>query len=79
MKRPLGKLLMLGALTGAAVLTYQLLLSEEAKESLRAGAKSVKEACDKVCDVINGQEGTVMEDDMPSRQSTQRQWKSLGY
>ena len=55
-----------------------MLLSDEAKENLRQAAESVRVACEKICDTINGAQGTVMEGDLPNRERTRNQWRSLG-
>ena len=65
-------------LSGAGLAAYKLLLSDEAKESLRQATESVRTACEKICDTINGTQGTVMEGDLPNRERTRAQWRSLG-
>ena len=65
-------------LSGAGFAAYRMLLSDEAKENLRQAAESVRVACEKICDPINGAQGTVMEGDLPNRERTRNQWRSLG-
>lgn len=65
-------------LSGAGIAAYKLLLSDEAKENLRQATESVRTACEKICDTINGVQGTVMEGDLPNRERTREQWRSLG-
>ena len=65
-------------LSGVGFAAYRLLLSDEAKEDLRHATKSVRVACEKICDTINGAQGTVMEGDLPNRERTRNQWRSLG-
>ena len=65
-------------LSGVGFAAYRLLLSDEAKEDLRHATKSVRTACEKICDTINGTQGTFMEGDLPNRERTREQWRSLG-
>ena len=78
-KKLAGQVVGLAVLAAIGVAAYNILLSDEARESLRQGAASVKKACNKVCDTINACQGTVVDDDLPNRERTQRQWESIGY
>lgn len=68
-----------GVLALSGVALYKLLLSDEARQSLRDGFGAVREACEKVCDTVNESYGVVMTDDASNRENTRRQWESLGY
>ena len=65
-------------LSGVGFAAYRLFLSDEAKEDLRHATNSVRTACEKICDTINGTQGTVVEGDLPNRERTREQWRSLG-
>lgn len=79
MKRIKTTLVLVGGVALALAATYNILLSDQAKESLRNSARAVRDACDKVCDVVNESYGVVMDDNLPNREKTERQWSNLGY
>lgn len=79
MKRIKTTLVLVGGVALALAATYNVLLSDHAKESLRSSARAVRDACDKVCDVVNESYGVVMDDSLPNREKTERQWSNLGY
>lgn len=79
MKRVKTTLVLVGGVALALAATYNVLLSDQAKESLRNSARAVRDACDKVCDVVNESYGVVMDDNLPNREKTERQWSNLGY
>lgn len=79
MKRVKTTLVLVGGVALALAATYNVLLSDHGKESLRNSARAVRDACDKVCDVVNESYGVVMDDNLPNREKTERQWSNLGY
>ena len=79
MKRIKTTLVLVGGVALALAAAYNVLLSDQAKESLRSGARAVRDACDKVCDAVNESYGVVMDDNLPNREKTERQWSDLGY
>ena len=79
MKKIKTTLVLVGGVALALVAAYNVLLSNEAKESLRNGVRAVKDACDKVCDAVNESYGVVMDDNLPNREKTEQQWSNLGY
>lgn len=59
---------------------YRFGLSEEARNQVRKTASSVAEACRRINEVISPTtEGEVTPEDLPNRQATAAQWRSLGY
>lgn len=59
---------------------YRFGLSEEARDQVRKTASSVADACRRINDVISPTtEGEVAPEDLPNRQATAAQWRSLGY
>ena len=65
---------------GTVYLAYRLLLSDEAKESIKNGALAVNDAVERMCKVIDDAQGSVMEEDvLPNRQRTEQQWDALGF
>ena len=65
---------------GTVYLAYRLLLSDEAKESIKNGARAVNDAVERMCKVVDDTQGSVMEEDvLPNRQRTEQQWDALGF
>lgn len=65
---------------GTVYLAYRLLLSDEAKESIKSGARTVNDAVERMCKLIDDAQGSVMEEDvLPNRQRTEQQWDALGF
>ena len=67
MKRMLGYALALGTLVGAGALLYRFGLSDEAKEGVKAAARSVKDACDDISARVSDLYGTEVKEDMTER------------
>ena len=80
MKRILGYALALGTLVGAGALLYRFGLSDEAKEGVKAAARSVKDVCDDISARVSDLYGTEVKEDMTERQREVRlQWERLGF
>ena len=63
---------------GAAV--YKWGLTEEARESVRSGARSAREAWDAVTSAVEDAMGVVVDDGSgANREQAQRDWEALGY
>lgn len=79
--RKLGTTLTIATLAaGIVYLAYRLLLSDDAKDSIKSGARTVNDAVERICKVIDDAQGSVMEEDvLPNRQRTERQWDALGF
>lgn len=70
---------MLAGVTAAGLVAYRVFLTDSARESLRAGAKTAKDACERIMDTISDKQGSVMEEDvLPNRVRTEQQWEALG-
>ena len=55
-------------------------LSDEAKEGVKAAARSVKDACDDISARVSDLYGTEVKEDMTERQREVRlQWERLGF
>ena len=72
-------LILVGTVAALGAITYRVLLSDEARAGLRNAATAVRDVCEKVCDTVNESYGVVMDDELPNRERTQRQWEELGY
>ena len=80
MKRMLGYALALSTLVGAGALLYRFGLSDDAKEGVKASARSVKDACDNISARVSDLYGTEVKEDMTERQREVRlQWERLGF
>ena len=67
-------------LAGAGYACYQLLLTDEAKKSLKNSYSSIKEAYGRVTEIMGDARGIVVgEDELPNRAATRLQWESLGF
>ena len=71
--------ILVGTVAALGAIAYRMLLSDEARTGLRNAATAVKDACETVCDTVNESYGVVMDDELPNRERTQRQWEELGY
>lgn len=70
---------LLAGLTAAGFVAYRVLLTESAKESMRAGVNTARRACEEILDVVSTSQGSVVEEDMlPNRVRTEEQWEALG-
>ena len=77
--RRLRTMLILAALAaGAGVATYQILLTEEARASLRRSASQVKDTVETLNDKL-GEHQNIDIDRLPNRQRTNEMWDALGY
>ena len=77
--RRLRTMLILAALTaGAGVAAYQILLTEEARASLRRSASQVKDTVETLNDKL-GEHQNIDIDSLPNRQRTNEMWDALGY
>lgn len=69
-------------LAGASVvgvIAYRVLLTDSARENLRASVKTANKACKDILDVISSSQGAVIEEDvLPNRVRTEEQWEALG-
>ena len=77
--RRLRTMLILAALSaGAGVAAYQILLTEEARASLRRSASQVKDTVETLNDKL-GEHQNIDIDRLPNRQRTNETWDALGY
>lgn len=77
--RRLRTMLILAALAaGAGVAAYQILLTEEARASLRRSASQVKDTVETLNDKL-GEHQNIDIDRLPNRQQTNEMWDALGY
>ena len=81
MKRLRNALILLGILGGSGFVAYQLLLTDDARQSLSKGATTVKDGVATIKEMIDEKRGIVMEDDqpLPNVESTRQEWESIGY
>lgn len=77
--RRLRTMFILAALAaGAGVAAYQILLTEEARASLRRSASQVKDTVETLNDKL-GEHQNIDIDHLPNRQRTNEMWGALGY
>lgn len=77
--RRLRTMLIMAALSaGAGVAAYRLLLTEEARASLRRTASQVKDTVETLNDKL-GEKQNIDVDSLPNRQRTNEMWDALGY
>lgn len=81
MRRIRGWLVFNGLLVGSVYLAYQLLLTDEAKQSLKDGVTSVVRGVVLTIDAIEEQRGILVDDDqpLPNVESTNAQWEAIGF
>lgn len=75
-----------GTLISAAVVAasgfalYRILLTDDARMSLRSTIKSVKSTYTQISDALIDRRGVIMSDgDFPNQVATREQWEALGY
>lgn len=65
---------------GAGALAYRLLLTDEARKSLKNSYSSIKDAYERVTEIVSDAHGLeVGEDELPNREATRLQWQALGF
>lgn len=75
-----GKLVALALLCAAGAAVYRWGLTEEARESVRSGARSMREAWDTVTSAVEDAMGVVVDDGSgANREQALRDWEALGY
>ena len=76
----LSKLAVPVLLAGVGVALYQLLLTDEAKNSLKNSYGVVKDAYQGITDKFIDMRGIVMDEgELPNQEATRLQWEALGY
>ena len=76
-KRTLGIALLVA---GAGVAAYHLLLTDEARNSLKNSYSSVKSAYSRISEVVSDAQGIVVgEAELPNQEATRLQWEALGF
>ncbi|MBM6774450.1 hypothetical protein [Olsenella profusa] len=72
--------ILITGVTAVGYVTYRVLLTDSARESLRAGVKATKDAFQKISEAVSDAQGSVMEEDeLPNRVRTREQWEFLGF
>ena len=80
MKRLRASLIGIALITGTGVTAYQLLLTKEAKQALRAAVTSVGKTATALHATVQEQQGVLMEEEkLPNSEQTLREWDALGY
>ena len=82
--RQVGKLLkplsIILVTAGAGALAYRVLLTDEARQSLKNSYSSIKSAYERVSGIVADARGVeVVEDEYPNQESTRLQWEALGF
>lgn len=78
MRRLRTMLIMAALAAGAGVAAYRLLLTDEARASLRRSASQVKDTVETLNDKL-GEKQNIDVDSLPNRQRTNEMWDALGY
>lgn len=73
--------IMLVALCAVGYVAYQILLDEEAKESVNSLVRTVSYSYGQLTSMVNEHIGTIMDEDVviQNRQDIRNAWKDLGY
>ena len=75
-----GKLAFVLVLVGAGAVAYRVLLTDEARTSLKNSYVSIKEAYGRVSELVGDVRGIEQkEDELPNQVATRLQWEALGY
>lgn len=78
MRRLRTMLIMAALAAGAGVAAYRLLLTDEARASLRRSASQVKDTVETLNNKL-GEHQNIDIDSLPNRQRTNEMWDALGY
>lgn len=78
MRRMRTMLILTALAAGAGVAAYRVLLTEEARASLRRSASQVKDTVETLNDKL-GEHQNIDIDSLPNRQRTNEMWDALGY
>lgn len=79
MMRQVTKLLTVAlVLAGATTAAYKFLLTDEAKEALRASARQVRSTMDTLSETLDGGQD-VSAESLPNRRRVVQEWESLGF
>lgn len=82
LKKIRNRIILYSVLTSLGFAVYYLLLTEEARHSLKDARATVKDSYHKMSDVIQDATGVVMEEAeeyLPNREATIEQWKNIGF
>lgn len=80
MKKVTHALAVVAVFAGAGALLYRFGLSEEAKQGVKAAARSVRDATEDISERISELCGTEVGEDMTARQrEVSLQWERLGF
>ena len=80
MRKLVGKLGFLLILVGAGAVAYRVLLTDEARKSLKDSYSSIKEAYGRVSELVGDVRGIEQtEDELPNQAATRLQWEALGF
>ena len=71
-------LLGIGVLCGGAYVAWRALLTEEARRSLKETAMRIHDVASQIEENIDNRRGIYMDDDLPNRETTMRDWENLG-
>lgn len=82
LKKIRNRIILYSVLASLGFAVYYLLLTEEARHSLKDARATVKDSYHKMSDVIQDATGVVMEEAeeyLPNREATIEQWKNIGF
>ena len=82
LKKIRNRVILYSALTALGFAVYYLLLTEEARHSLKDAKATVRDSYHKMSDVIQDATGIVVEEEeeyLPNREATVEQWKNIGF
>lgn len=80
MGKLLKPLVFVALLAGAGAAAYKLLLTDEARKSLKNSYASIKGAYERVTEIVADARGLEMgEDELPNVEATRLQWEALGF
>ena len=80
MRRLVGKLGFVLVLVGAGAIAYRVLLTDEARKSLKNSYSSIKDAYGRISEIVSDVRGIEQtEDELPNQAATRLQWEALGF
>lgn len=79
MRSPLRLVKLVGVCAGLAYASYQLLLTDEARKSLRDGVQAVRESWERVEEAVGMSPASLEAERFAAQEDARNQWRHLGY
>ena len=79
MRSPLRLVKLVGVCAGLAYATYRLLLTDEARKSLRDGVRAVRQSWERVEEAVGMSPESLEAERFAAQEDARSQWRHLGY